>query len=95
VQAYLKSCAVLIVYDITKRDSFEAIEEHLTIARERNNSDNPIIFLVGNKLDVANAEPKKRQVRYEEALEFATRNNLSGFMEVSAHSGTNVTLVFE
>jgi hypothetical protein len=48
---YYRSLAcVIVMYDITRRETFTAVQEWVDDAR-RNTRDNIVIFLVGNKLD--------------------------------------------
>ncbi len=48
---YYRSIAcILVVYDITRRDTFAAVQEWIDDAR-RNTRDNVVIVVVGNKRD--------------------------------------------
>lgn len=79
----------LLTFDITSRESFDAIhgfvEETTTSA-----SSNLVIILIGNKSDLAS----ERQVSKEEAETYAKRLGLI-YIEVSAKSGHNVNLAFD
>lgn len=55
---YRGASAVVVVYDITKRESFEHVDMWIQLARERGNENIPI-FLFGNKFDLED----KRKVR--------------------------------
>jgi GTPase SAR1 family protein len=68
----------LLVYDITRRDSFNHLTAWLNDARTLTNP-NTIIMLIGNKKDMDD----RREVRYEEASAFARENGLI-FVETSA-----------
>lgn len=68
----------LLVYDITRRDSFNHLTAWLNDARTLTNP-NTIIMLIGNKKDMDD----RREVRYEEAAAFARENGLI-FVETSA-----------
>ena len=58
---------MLLIFDITRRASFESIEKWLNEVRDH--ADEKVeIILVGNKLDLEH----KRQVSTEEAERFAT-----------------------
>ncbi|CAD8056765.1 unnamed protein product [Paramecium sonneborni] len=74
---YRKSAAAIIVYDITKRNSFENVVKWLDDARENGNK-HITFLLVGNKNDLE----QQRQVSFEEAKQFASDNEI-GFMETS------------
>ena len=82
--AYYKSTqGVILVYDVTNRNSFRNIGMWLTDIR--NHSDNSIHFLlVGNKIDIAD----NRVITQEEASRYARKEGLF-FMEVSAKSNVN------
>ncbi|CAE7294165.1 YPTC4 [Symbiodinium sp. CCMP2592] len=85
---YRGAAAALLVYDITRRDSFEHVREWLHEARE-NADPELIITLIGNKSD----QDKKRQVTYEEGYRFATSYGLD-FLETSAVTGRHVDDAF-
>jgi Ras-related protein Rab-2A len=85
---YRGAAGALLVYDITKRETFSHLANWLKDAREHANS-NMIIMLIGNKSDLA----KKRAVSTEEGEKFAKENGLM-FMEVSAKSGEKVEEAF-
>jgi len=86
---YRKAVGALLVYDITRRESFENIGRWLKDLRYHADSNNIAITLVGNKSDLNNS----RVVTTEEAQQFATNNNLN-FFEASAMNSYNVGNVF-
>eukprot|EP00929_Paragymnodinium_shiwhaense_P118509 TRINITY_DN9041_c0_g1_i2.p1 TRINITY_DN9041_c0_g1~~TRINITY_DN9041_c0_g1_i2.p1 ORF type:complete len:297 (+),score=43.29 TRINITY_DN9041_c0_g1_i2:113-1003(+) len=89
VRSYYRGAAgALLVYDITRRDSFEHVTQWLEEARS---SADPelVITLVGNKND----RPSDRQVSYEEGHAFAVNNGLH-FLETSAVTGYMVDEAF-
>ncbi|CAJ2657762.1 unnamed protein product [Trifolium pratense] len=89
IRSYYRGAAcALLVYDITRRETFNHLASWLEDARQQANS-NMIIMLIGNKSDLA----KKRQVSTEEGERFAKENGLI-FMEVSAKSGEKVEEAF-
>ena len=78
----------MLVYDITKRQSFDHIPRWLE--ELRNHADkNIVIILIGNKSDLEN----QRQVPTEDAKEFAEKEGLF-FLETSALEATNVETAF-
>ncbi|KNH07848.1 hypothetical protein XU18_1525 [Perkinsela sp. CCAP 1560/4] len=85
---YRGACGCLLVYDITRRDTFEHIQNWLQDARSHANM-NITLTLIGNKCDLE----EKRQISREEGEAFAKQNNLL-FYETSAKSATNVDTVF-
>lgn len=85
---YRGAAGALLVYDITRRETFVQLEKWLNEARE-NASDNMVIMLIGNKVDMEH----KRVVTKEEGQKFASDNNLI-FLETSAKTATNVEEAF-
>lgn len=83
----------MIVYDITKEQSFLSVKKWMEEVKEHAEPD-IVIMLVGNKLDICEKNPSERKVSNERALEFAKENNLM-FMETSAFADVNVRDVFE
>ena len=69
---------IIIVYEVTRKDSFRNIDLWLDDIKE--NLQSPCIVLFGNKID---REKEKWQVSTEEATAYAKRKNLPYF-EVSA-----------
>ena len=90
---YKKSIGGVVVYDITKRSSFENAEKWVNDLKA-NADPNIVIMLVGNKLDLCKENPDLRQVKYEEAKKFAKRHELL-FKESSAFEDINVKETFE
>lgn len=80
---------VLVVYDITDRESFENLNSWL-IEIEKNANKNVYKLLIGNKSDLE----EKRKVTYQEGKDFATSNGMQ-FMETSAKTASKVQEAFE
>ena len=76
------SSLVYIVYDISKRTTFDNLQSWIDFV---NNIENSNIVVIGNKKDLKN----EAQVTYEEGKKFCDDNNLQ-FFEVSAKDGTNI-----
>ncbi|KAL1929903.1 hypothetical protein VTP01DRAFT_1057 [Rhizomucor pusillus] len=90
-QSYYRGAAgALLVYDISRRESFNHIPTWLADVRKHANP-NTTIMLIGNKSDL---ERNKRQVTREEAERFAQENDIPLFMETSAKSAENVEEAF-
>ncbi|GFY92166.1 RAB GTPase homolog A4D [Actinidia rufa] len=85
---YRGSLGAMIVYDITKRQSFDHVARWLDELRSHADK-NIVIMLVGNKSDLGTL----RAVPTDDAKEFAQRENLF-FMETSALEATNVETAF-
>ncbi|KAH7816914.1 Rab11b [Monocercomonoides exilis] len=86
---YHGALGALLVYDITKRQTFEHVERWLKEIREHADP-HVVIMLVGNKSDLKHM----RVVQAEEAKAFAVRNSLF-FIEASALQSTNVEIAFQ
>ncbi|CAG9319832.1 unnamed protein product [Blepharisma stoltei] len=84
---YRNANGVLLMYDITHKETFEDLEDWLKEIRQ--NSDPEVtICLVGNMLDLAEQD---REVSPEEGEEFAKQHKLDGFIEASAKTAEGVT----
>ena len=80
---------IILVYDITDRDSFESLNSWL-IEIEKNKSKDICKILVGNNCDKEN----ERKVSYQEGKDFAEANNMK-FCEASPKTSYNVKTIFE
>ena len=90
---YKKSVGALILYDITKKSTFDNVQNwytDLTIQAEIG----CVIALVGNKLDLIEKNERLREVSREEA-EIYAKNNHMLFFETSALNGNNINDIFE
>jgi Ras-related protein Rab-2A len=85
---YRGAAGALLVYDITRRETFNHLASWLDDARQHANS-NMTIMLIGNKSDLAH----RRAVSTEEGEQFAKENGLV-FMETSAKTAHNVEDAF-
>ncbi|KAF7835994.1 ras-related protein RABA4c-like [Senna tora] len=85
---YRGAIGALLVYDITKHDTFDHVERWLEELRMHSDK-NILVMLVGNKCDLGSL----RAVPVEEAKELAQRQGLF-FMETSALDSTNVEPAF-
>ncbi|CAL9073713.1 ras-related protein [Musa troglodytarum] len=85
---YRGAVGAMLVYDITKRQSFDHMARWLEELRGHTDR-NIVIMLIGNKSDLGTL----RAVPTDDAKEFAQRENLF-FMETSALEATNVESAF-
>jgi len=85
---YRGAAGALLVYDITRRETFSHLTTWLEDARQHSNS-NMVIMLIGNKSDL----DLKREVKKEEGEAFAREHGLI-FMETSAKTSANVEEAF-
>ena len=88
--AYYKgSHGALVVYDVTKTESFNNVDKW--ISDLRNNTDAKlVIMLIGNKIDLE----KERTVKPEEGQEKSNENEVV-YIETSALDSRNVEKAFE
>ncbi|XP_058417512.1 ras-related protein Rab-37 isoform X1 [Diceros bicornis minor] len=85
---YRDAQALLLLYDITNKSSFDNIRAWLTEIHEYAQRD-VVIMLLGNKADVNN----ERVIRSEDGETLAREYGVP-FMETSAKTGMNVELAF-
>ncbi|XP_057655020.1 ras-related protein Rab-2A isoform X1 [Diorhabda carinulata] len=85
---YRGAAGALLVYDITRRETFNHLTTWLDDARQHSNS-NMVIMLIGNKSDLES----RREVMKEEGEAFAREHGLV-FMETSAKTAANVEEAF-
>ncbi|TNN60388.1 Ras-related protein Rab-2A [Liparis tanakae] len=99
---YRGAAGALLVYDITRRDTFNHLTTWLEDARQHSNS-NMVIMLIGNKscnvtyltvcvFFLSDLE-SRREVKKEEGEAFAREHGLI-FMETSAKTASNVEEAF-
>ncbi|XP_055236621.1 ras-related protein Rab-17 isoform X3 [Gorilla gorilla gorilla] len=81
--------AVLLVYDITRKDSFLKAQQWLKDLEEELHPGEVLVMLVGNKTDLS----QEREVTFQEGKEFADSQKLL-FMETSAKLNHQVSEVF-
>ncbi|OAG31179.1 Ras-related protein Rab-11A [Nematocida displodere] len=89
--AYYRGAAgAIVVYDITRKDSFESARTQWIKQLKENADSNIVISLVGNKTDLVG----KREISLQEAREAA---DVGGFQltETSARSDVNVKEAFQ
>ena len=86
---YRGASAAAVVYDITSKESFDKAK-YWVKELQKNASNNIVIILVGNKVDME----ASREVTDEEGRAFAEESSMS-FIEASAKTATNVNQIFE
>ncbi|MCO5589127.1 hypothetical protein L7F22_043093 [Adiantum nelumboides] len=86
---YRGAVGAMLIYDITKRQTFDHIARWLEELRSHADN-NIVIMLIGNKTDLATL----RAVPTEDAKEFAEKEGLF-FLETSALEATNVDSAFQ
>ena len=90
---YRRAAGAIIVYDVTKRSTFEHATSWLQNIKEMAEK-NCITYLVGNKVDLVDMNEKNREVMIEEAQKYAKENGLK-FYEASALTNVRINDCFE
>lgn len=85
---YHHAMGVVIVYDVTRKNTFVNIAEWLSQANVQVTEQQAVYMILGNKADLNN-----RQVTQEEGIAGAPGPHI--FMETSALSGHNLELAFK
>ncbi|KAJ1436144.1 small GTPase superfamily [Ochromonadaceae sp. CCMP2298] len=85
---YRGAAAAIVVYDISKKDSFNGAKSWVKELQRRGDP-NVVIALAGNKADMES----KRKVQTEEAQQYADENEII-FLETSAKTALNVRNLF-
>lgn len=86
---FKNAAAVVIVYDVTKRDTFENLDFWVNFSR--NNAPEKVnLFIVANKVDLF----ESRQVKYDEGKGFSDHHECAGFEETSAKTGEGIENLF-
>jgi uncharacterized protein len=85
----LGSSGALFLYDTTRKDTLNKIQDWINIVREKNG--NIPTILCGNKIDLV----EHREISKEDGEAAATTNKFDSFFEVSAKTGENINKVFE
>ena len=83
---YRNAHAVILMYDLTRKETFVNLDEWLREVRQNANRE-AVVYLVGNMLDIA----EEREVTTDEAQTYAKEEKLDGFTEASAKTAENVT----
>ena len=74
---YKSSQGLILMYDITKRESFEGVENWIQNVNDSLGDNNDyLIVLLGNKVDLVNANPDSRDVTIEEAQNLSKEKNI-------------------
>ena len=90
---YKSSQGLLLMYDITKRDTFETIGNWIDNIKESlGEVNNYLIVLLGNKVDLVNSNPDSREVTLEEAENICKDRNIYWGGECSAKDFTEEQL---
>jgi Ras-related protein Rab-8A len=86
---YKDACAVLVVFDLNNKTSFENCVNWLELAKKFTAPDKPpLYFLIGNKSD------QEQLVSLEEIYSLTKKYNIHHFSKVSAKQGDNINELF-
>ncbi len=86
---YKGAHAAVLVYDVTRQETFDKLEEWLMEVKENANTDVKLA-LVGNQKDRA----ERREVSTDTGQAFAQKHGMSAFLETSAKTGEGVIELF-
>ena len=90
IQGFYKNTSLaLIVYDISRKDSYENLDNWLKDLRSHTDEELPI-FIVGNKYDLES----DRKISFKDAKDFSFSRRAKYFSECSAKTGYNVENIF-
>jgi Ras-related protein Rab-1A len=89
---YKSSQGLILMYDITKRESFDNVENWLQNIKESIGDEKYVIVLLGNKLDLVESDPSSRTVKTEEAESLCKDKNIFWGGECSAKDFTEEQL---
>lgn len=84
----------MLVYDINSEMSFSALDYWIDCIKKATSED-IVIYLVGNKSDLALEDRTLRKVSKEQAIDFVKRYNLYHWTECSAKSNINIKDTFK
>ena len=84
------SQGILLIYDITKKDTFISVMNWIKNIKESlsEEEDKYLIVLIGNKVDLSEANPETRDVSLDEAEEICKKENIFWGGEWSAKDFT-------
>jgi small GTP-binding protein len=89
-QQYYKSAdGILMVFDLTDKESFEKVKEWMKQIKDHNHNDKMVVVLVGNKCDSEN-----RIVTNQEAESLAKELFTTRYQETSALQNINIDNTF-
>ena len=87
---YYKSAnGIILIYDVTSLQTYENVKNWITQIREEA-SQNVVIYIAGNKIDMA----EERKIKTEEGQKLADEYGFP-FIETSAKNGINIDKTFE
>lgn len=88
-QHYRKALGALLVYDVTRKETFASVRKYLYDLKQLSEPD-CVVYLIGNKSDLVINNKELRGVPLDEVKQFAAENDLK-YVETSAFSDVNVS----
>ena len=85
---YKDAHCIILGYDITHKYTFDSIKNYYYIKIKETVVDNPLIYIIANKIDLLG----KEQASDEEAISFAKENNIKYF-RVSAKTREGIDIL--
>ena len=85
---YRSALCIVVVFSLEDSDSLNKVNKWIEEIQE-NNSDDPIIVLIGNKSDSTQAIPR------ETIEDYCKKNRIENYFETSAKTGENVHELFK
>lgn len=87
---YYRGChGAILVYDVTRRETFNKLKDWLLELENNLTNDNAVIMIIGNKIDKTG-----RQVSKEDGNNYAKQRSAL-FIETSAKTSEGVAIAFE
>lgn len=87
---YYRGChGAILVYDVTRRETFNKLRDWLLELENNLTNDNAIVMIIGNKIDKTG-----RQVSKDEGANYA-KQRTALFIETSAKTSEGVAIAFE
>ena len=92
IPSYIRGAALIfLVYDLSWRESFEAIKNWLGFVNQYADKNIIKLVLVGNKSDLT----PTRKIEKEVIEQYCKNNGIENYFEVSAKSGENIHELFK
>ena len=77
ISYFRESKGLIMVYDITRYETFKDLDDWLKDIKENlGEKENYLIILIGNKLDMVEENPEKREVDEKDAKDYCANNNI-------------------
>lgn len=90
---YRTAKVIIVVFDITDENSYQQAKKWIDEVAKYCEKEQPIIFLVANKIDTYIGSENTCLAKHGEAEEYAKHNSFF-YMEVSAKTGTGIMELF-